>query len=254
MSQDLGPLVADWEYDPHEMSVRMVIAADGAPALQMRLELGLLQMRLAGRPDGTRPRGAESLFDALEVDAARAGDAFRLAGAELDELHREGQQYYKRYVALFHVEEYALVARDTERNLRLLEFVRRHARRKKDVWRFDQYRPYLLMMDARARGELARREGRVPAAVQAIERSCQGIREFLAAYGRSPEDTQCGELDFLLRWRRELLLEAEAEPVNLGELAGLQRRLADAVAREDYEGAAGLRDRIRILEEQAPAE
>jgi hypothetical protein len=249
MSRDLGPLLAGWPYEPHEMAVRIVAADDGTPALQVRVELGVLQLRLAGRPDGQRPRGAESLLDALEADAARGDDHFRLEGRDLDELDREAQQYYKRYVALFHLEDFHAVARDTERNLRLLEFVRRHARRKKDVWRFDQHRPYLLMMAARARGELARRDGRLAAAVQAAERGCQGLRAFLAEYGRSPEDTQCGELEFLVRWRRELQLAADDAPD--GELAGLQRRLADAVAREDYEGAAALRDRIRTLE--APA-
>ena len=251
MSLDLAPLLAAWPYDPHEMSVRRFVAADGTTYIQMRLELGVLQMSLGGRPDGERPRGAESVLDALESEAARVTGDLKLTAEDLDELHREGQQYYKRYVALFHLEDYAPVARDTERNLRLLEFVRRHARRKKDIWRFDQYRPYLLMMDARARGELALGRHDVRTAVQAIERSCQGIREFLAAYGRSPEDTTCGELDFLLRWRRDIQAGAVA-PAN--ELEGLQRNLADAVGREDYEGAARLRDRIRRLEGVPPVE
>ena len=36
---------------------------------------------------------------------------------------REGLQYYHRYLAAFHLERYDLVARDTERNLRLFAFV-----------------------------------------------------------------------------------------------------------------------------------
>ncbi len=251
MSQDLAALLADWPYDPHEMNVRLIPGADGATVVQMRLELGVLQMSLSGRPDGSRPRGAESLLDALEADAARAGDELRLAAEELEELHREGQQYYKRYLALFHLEWFEPVARDTERNLRLLDFVRRHARRKKDVWRFDQYRPYLLMMAARARGQLELRAGHGAGALQAIERSCAGIRAFLAHYGRSPEDTACGELEFLLRWRREVQ-QGLTEPAPDGELASLERGLHDAVGREDYEAAARFRDRIRTLTGAVP--
>jgi hypothetical protein len=41
----------------------MVRLATGGRAIQVRLELGILQMALEGRPDGRRPHGSPSLLD-----------------------------------------------------------------------------------------------------------------------------------------------------------------------------------------------
>ena len=38
----------------------------------MRIDLGLIQMELAGRPDGQRPDGFESLLDCYEAKAQAA--------------------------------------------------------------------------------------------------------------------------------------------------------------------------------------
>ena len=50
--------------------MRIVPGDDGREKLQMRIDLGLLQMELDGRPDGQRPAGAESLLDHLEARPA----------------------------------------------------------------------------------------------------------------------------------------------------------------------------------------
>ena len=39
----------------------------------MRIDLGLLQMELDGRPDGQRPHGFESLLDYYEARRKKAG-------------------------------------------------------------------------------------------------------------------------------------------------------------------------------------
>ena len=65
-------------------------------------------------------------------------------------LLREGVQYYHRYISFWHLERYELCARDTNRNLRLFAFVREHARHTRDKLQFDQWRPYVTMMHARA--------------------------------------------------------------------------------------------------------
>ena len=38
----------------------------------MRIDLGLLQMEINGRPDGQRPQGSESLLDWQESNASKA--------------------------------------------------------------------------------------------------------------------------------------------------------------------------------------
>src|SRR2546429_7269356 len=65
-SKDLTPLLKGWDYEPGTINVRKIFGADGRPKVQMRVELGLLQMELNGRPDGARPHGHESLLDYFE--------------------------------------------------------------------------------------------------------------------------------------------------------------------------------------------
>ena len=72
MSKDLGVLLHGWDYNPNEVTVRRIVGADGREKIQMRLDLGMLQMEVNGRPDGKRPHGAESL---LEYHLNRLSDA-----------------------------------------------------------------------------------------------------------------------------------------------------------------------------------
>ncbi len=62
MSKDIGTLLNEWEYDPFN-HVRKIVGEDGREKIQVRVELGILQMEVDGRPDGKRPYGMESLLD-----------------------------------------------------------------------------------------------------------------------------------------------------------------------------------------------
>ena len=57
LGKDITPLLKGWDYEPGAINVRKISGLDGAPKLQMRLDLGLLQMELTGRPDGAKPHG-----------------------------------------------------------------------------------------------------------------------------------------------------------------------------------------------------
>jgi hypothetical protein len=243
VSKDIQPILAGWDYDPDELQVRIIAGDDGREKLQMRIDLGLIQLELAGRPDGRRPEGHESLLDLYEARAAEAGgDDFSLDASACAALMREGVQYYHRYLAAFHLQRYDLVVRDTERNLRLFAFVVRHAARQRDKLEFDRYRPYVTMMWARARasGALARDDH--AAALVEIDRGIEGIRQFLRDYGHEDSEAECMELGFLLRWRREV---DRARPI--GPVERLEQQLALAVELEDYEEAARLRDQLQRL-------
>ncbi|CAN5810163.1 hypothetical protein BH11PLA1_BH11PLA1_21200 [soil metagenome] len=71
-SWDLSELLRAWPYEPGRLNVRVIESADGEGRIQMRLDLGILQMHMTGRPDGQRPRGFQSLLDFHE---ARLDDA-----------------------------------------------------------------------------------------------------------------------------------------------------------------------------------
>ena len=214
----------------------------------MRIDLGLIQMELDGRPDGQRPDGFPSLLDSYEAkakDALDKGASFSLSSEDCALLMREGMQYYHRYLSAFHLERYDLVERDTDRNLRLFAFVARHAARQRDKIEFDQYRPYVQMMHTRARASQALQERRAPA-----PRSSGSTKESRPSADSSPTinkkraKQECAELQSLIRWRREVERE---QP--MGPLEKLEQQLELSVELEDYEEAARIRDQIRRLQE-----
>lgn len=251
MSKDITAILSGWEYEADELQVRIVAGDDGRDKIQMRADLGLLQMELTGRPDGLRPEGFESQLDLLEAratEAEAAGREFALETRACQALMREGFQYYHRYLAAFHLQRYDLVARDTERNLRLFAFVVRYAARQRDKIQFDQYRPYVTMMRSRALAHQALAVNDHAKALAAIDEGIADIRQFLRDYEQGDNEVECMELGFLLRWRREVESERPVGPVER-----LEQQLALAVALEEYEEAARLRDQLQRLKGSALA-
>jgi UvrB/uvrC motif len=252
MSQDLRPILAGWEFDPDRIQVRTIIGDDGSEKIQMRIDLGLMQMEMDGRPDGERPEGYESMLDYYEAAqrvAASAGDVFSLGPDACAILMREGLQYYHRYLSAFQLERYEVCARDTARNLRLFAFVVQHAVRQRDRIEFDRYRPYVEMMHYRARASdaLARQDHR--GALELIDGGIRAIRRFLDDYGQQDHEGDCPELQFLLQWRKDLESDKPTGP-----LERLEQQLEVSVKLENYEEAARIRDQIRRLRAADPRE
>lgn len=251
MSKDISSIVEGWDFDPEALQVRIIRGDDGRERLQTRIDLGLLQMELCGRPDGRKPRGYESWLDCHEQLAKMAeaeGESFKLDSTACTELMREGVQYYHRYLALFHLGRFDLVARDTERNLRLFAFVKEHCSDRRDALQFDQYRPYVTMMRSRALGMHALERGEPRAAVARIDEGIRGIRAFLAEYGQSDREEQCAELALLLRWKEEVIRQRP-----LGPIDRLREQLELAISKEQFEDAARIRDQIKRLSESLPS-
>ncbi len=259
MSRDISRILDDWQFDPDEVKVRIVHGTDGREKLQMRVDLGVLQMELDGRPDGSEPDGAPSWLDHYERQRRAHEEAHPdSAPYVLDEeacarLWREGVQYYHRYLALWHLGRCDLCARDTARNLRLFAFVRAHSPDERTTLQFDQWRPYVTMMHARAIASPLVERGRFGDAFRAIDEGIDAIRDFLDAYGQSHRVDECAELVSLERWREELLDRVSEDDLSEPEVAAeaLRRRLEEAVAAEQFEEAARLRDEIRRLAQES---
>ena len=49
---DLTGLLQEWAYEPGRVNARRITGCDGRPKLQVRIDLGVLQMEIEGRPDG----------------------------------------------------------------------------------------------------------------------------------------------------------------------------------------------------------
>jgi hypothetical protein len=254
VAKDISKTLDGWDYDPDRISVRIVTGDDGREKIQLRLDLGLLQMEFEGRPDGERAGGCASWFEFYqrkqrdhEVDNGDEAP-FVLESEDCVRLLREGVQYYHRYVSFWHLERYELCARDTSRNLKLFAFVRQFARHSKDKLQFDQWRPYVTMMHARAVATPLVGLKDYGAALGAVDAGIRSIRAFLKEYDQSQNAENCNELAYLLRWREEIAAKhSGGDPADIpyDPLVRLQAELDHAVSEERFEDAARLRDTIR---------
>jgi hypothetical protein len=255
MSKDISRILSEWEFDPDEIRVRIVEGDDGRKKVQMRVDMGVLQMEIDGRPDGERPHDFESWLDYYE-DQRRVHDEAHPDSAPypLDDdscanLWREGVQFYHRYLSFWHLDRYDLCARDTARNLRLFAFVKTYATNDQAKLQFEQWRPYVTMMHVRAVATPLIEAKRYAQGIRVIDGGIEAIREFLDEYGQAERADECAELVGLERWRDELLADAASATGAEPEIAvqALRKQLEAAVAAEEFEEAARLRDEIRRL-------
>ena len=246
MSLDISHILDGWPYEPNQVSARRIIGLDGRERIQLRLELGLLQMETTGRPDGGKPHGFESLLDYHEHRLQRhKDDKATAAGFELDEeacelLRTEGMMYYHRYLAEFILEDYESVERDASRNLRLMDLCKVYAKEESDRYALQQYRPYVVMMCTRARGRLALRNNRPKEALKAVQAGIQRIKDFYREYGQEEMLEASGEIALLKAMPKEIELRIPVDP-----LKRLREKLEKAIRDERYEEAAHLRDQLR---------
>ena len=242
INPDLKAILESWAYDPDDC-VRVVTLADGREVMQVRLPLGIEQYELNGRPDGQRPHDAESAFDYHLERSQQAGAAkFQLSPDDCVELFNEGVLYYYRYLHLFQINDWARTARDTDRNLLLFDFVRNHATREEDQHYLEQWRPYVLRINAVAAAMLELAEDCHQKALLIVKTATDKIE----ALPDIDEDTFKFERQRSLDALHDLAEQIETTMPQT-ELQKLEAQLDAAVTAEHYEDAAKLRDRIRHL-------
>jgi hypothetical protein len=247
---DISGVLKSWEYDlRQEMMVRRISGRDGSNKIQMRLDLGLLQMEEEGRPDGKKPHGKESLlvyFESLTGRLSRkhgtAAD-FTLDKDDCYALQQEGVQYYYRYLCFFQIGDYKRAERDTARNLRMFDFVKKYAADKQYTEEFEQYRPYVMMMNTRAKVLNALK---AKDAAKAVDEINAGIHKIENVYDKNdPMKNQSRtEVMFLKNWADEIV--NRRTPTKRQRLVD---ELKEAVDREEFERAAKIRDRLNKLKE-----
>ncbi|MFO0830177.1 MAG: UvrB/UvrC motif-containing protein [Phycisphaerales bacterium] len=248
-NHDLTELLAEWPHEPGRINVREITGRDGRTKIQIRLELGILQLESDGRPDGTRPGDMESL---LQVHAARlrrheiehgSTSGFALSSEECAALRDEAVQYYHRYVALFALERFDGVVRDTSRNLEVFDLCRQHGATEQDREVLEQFRPYVVMMRTRAQAAAFVRAGDSRSAVGSIDQGLDAIRVAFAARGKLDQFESANETQ-LLRGLRDALVPK----LPSSQRMELEERLRAAIAAENYELAAILRDELRLMD------
>lgn len=247
---DLTQILRDWPYESGQLHVRLIRAGDGRLVVQTRVELGILQMELTGRPDGTRPGGQESwlalVAARLEAHRQRQGtdEGFAISMEDCRRLREEALQYYHRYTALLALDEYDAVARDASHNLGIIRLVRRYAESEFDRESMNQIWTHTILTRTRAEASQAVEMKQPQAALRVIDAGLAEIREALDALGAPPEAYEDSQEVRLLRGMRDALIPK----LPVSQRMELMRRLQEAIAAENYELAAILRDELRLLE------
>src|SRR5262249_8776223 len=125
-----------WPYEPGNgcIQAREVRTRDGRSVLQVRVELGVLQLEPGGRPDGTRPHGFMTYLDYLRHEAAGRGQApggkappWTMGQEQCQAADRELTQFHQRRLAWVALQRFDKVLLDADHALALMDFLRRHA-------------------------------------------------------------------------------------------------------------------------------
>ena len=237
--ENIDRLLRDWPYDPEGISVRKKKGDDGRDVLQMRLDLGLLQLEASGRPDGQKPEGAESYYDYLlgKSLAETDGNSYVMTEDECEEADREFVQYYHRRVCWLALREFHNAVSDADHTLGLMDFCRDHSPDEQWTLSHEQYRPFVLFHRTQAAALAALGDRGAEAAVEEISLGLDKMRQVFTEY-EADEEFEEDELVQRLTELRESL----RQHFRVGRT--LQEQLAEAVASEKYELAAEIRDEL----------
>ncbi len=245
---DLHQTLHEWPYEPDKISVRKILGTDDSVRIQMRVELGMLQMEAEGRPDGVRPFGCESLLEYHQKRLAKHQErngttlGFGLTRPECHAIRIEASLYYRRYIAYFVLEEFDSVLRDTRHSLSIFDLCHEHAMDNEDRVVLEEFRPYVLMMHARAQAYHAMEEGEPASALAHVNRGVIEIRAHFERHGH-PEAADTSEEIKILR---NLATEMSGR-VPPDSMVVARKALRAAVEQERFEEAARLRDELKEI-------
>ena len=236
--RNISDILQDWDYDSQSIRARIVAGQDGeADVLQMRVEMGIIQMAVDGRPDGIRPEGFATYLDYLLQEEISQGNEWDLNDEQCMEVDREFMQFYQRRISWLSIKEYQQVVRDADHTLALMDFCKRHS--PDDGWTIvhEQYRPFVLFHRTQAAAYHQLNESTPQAAIECINDGLNTIRSIFESHDLE-EHFDEDELVSQLRDIRESL----RDEYSVGKT--LHEQLADAIASEQYERAAEIRDQL----------
>ena len=235
MEQDISRLLKEWPYNPSS-NIRIIKIDDETEVLQVRKPLGIEQYELAGRPDGTRPFGKDSVLEHFEEQLARhrrtkGGDKnFNLSHEDFQLLQDEALLNYYRYIILFQIGDMERTVRDTDQNLKICELVETFSAAPEDRDQLLQYKPYILLATL---------------SKEIVEAAVTEIKHMPEINNITFQFEKMRSLNYL-----KVTLSELDNNKTVSRLDQLKIELEDAVKIENYEKAAELRDLIQELSEK----
>jgi hypothetical protein len=196
----------------------------------MRIEMGLLQLEVQGRPDGDRPGGFATYYEFLQHEVAKREDSI-MTEEQCAEADREFVQFYHRRICWLALREFEKAVIDADHTLSLMDFCRDHSPDEAWTMTHEQYRPFVMFHRTQAATLQALEKEDAEAAIEAVNAGLEQLQQLV-------EDYDENELVARLIELRESVREKFA----VGRT--LQEQLGDAIAAEQYELAARLRDQL----------
>ena len=234
----LDSILEDWEHDPLAVSVRLVKGDDDRDLIQMRIELGLMQLETTGRPDGWRPEGSDTYFDHLLELEMSQGDDFEMSEEQCFECDREFVQFYHRRICWLAMQDYEKAVRDADHTLGLMDYCVRHSNDEQWIHSHEQYRPFVMYHRIQADAMSKLVDDDPEEAIQSINRGLDQLRTLYEKHNLEDEFENDELVGRLVELRESLRDQFEVGRT-------LHEQLSDAVASEEYELAARIRDKLQ---------
>ena len=240
VNQDIDNVLRDWEYKAGVVQARLVDAPGGRQVIQMRVDLGVLQLEVDARPDGAHPHGHDTYYEYLHDRsraAQRAGSKFVLSEEESQEADREFMQFYHRRVCWLALRQYARAMRDADHTLTFMDLVKRHSPGDEYTQAHEQYRGFVLFHRTQAASALQVEKNNPEQAVDEVRSGLEKLKAFFLEFGLEEQMEEDPMVQHLKKIESTL-----REQYDIG--ATLHEQLEQAIAAEDYERAAQLRDAL----------
>jgi len=199
--------------------------------------MGLLQMEVTARPDGEKPGGSETYLDYLIQQSLGTDQTGPLSTEQCFEVDREFLQYYHRRICWLALREFRRAIDDADHTLALMDYVAEHSPDGQWTQTHEQYRPFVVFHRAQAAAMDALQRFGAERAIEEINRGLERLKQVFVAMEieeQFDEDELVGQL--------VELKESLRQEYSVGRT--LAEQLSDAIAAEEYERAARLRDEI----------
>ena len=232
----LDDLLSKWDFDPHALNVRMVKGKDGRDVIQMRVDMGVLQMEASGRPDGELIDECPTYLDHLK-ELALSNPDLELDEDQCMEIDREFMQFYHRRICWLRLQYYHRAVIDADHTLRLMDMCEKHSNDEEWNRTHEQYRPFVLFHRTQAAALGALEDSGAEESIQAISDGLETIRTFFVKHEAEEYFDEDELVVRLVELRESLRSEYE-----VGQT--LHEKLSEAVEQEQYELAARLRDEL----------
>lgn len=239
-NDNIDAIIKTWTYDQEQGGVRMSHGDDGRDIILMRIELGLMQLEVDDRPDGTRPYGCATYFEyVVEQASIAAGEQreFVLEEDQCTEVDREFVQFYYRRISWLQLGKYAAAITDADHTLGLMDFCFEHSPSEEWTMSHEQYRPFVLYHRTQAAALSAIDLKGPEEAVHEMNIGIEKMRELFEMHNAEEQFEENSLVSALISSREDIRKRYEVGRT-------LQEQLSEAVESEQYELAAQLRDEL----------